>query len=264
MRRALVAALALAGTAACSYIFDLPSSSVAPTDPDGVGEGGLGGDERPPYVPPPPVPFCETQPAPFLYCADFDDEPAPDLASIGSAQERDGRVSFSSAVALSPPRSLLMVARGANASAALTRDLATAPEAVSLSFDLLVSAWTTDLAEMSELVFGDPAAQCSVRLGGTASTWTLTQVCTAGGTEVARVTNDSPSSIVHGGWQRFRIGVVFAPAKTVFLEIDDTRVLEVPGAAPMQQAPTSIGLGIKGVPDGSVTLFQDNVLVTSP
>jgi len=268
MQRPLAAALALVGTAACSYIFELPSSDVLPAEP--AGEGGLEdapvGDGPPPYVPTPPVPFCETQLTPFIYCSDFDDEPAPDLAGIGALQESDGRLSLSSAVALSPPRSLLVIARGSNAGASVTRDLAADPDGVSLSFDLLVSAWTTDGdgAQVSELVLGDPASRCALLLGGTATTWTLTQVCTAGGAETARVTNDSATPIVRGRWQRFRLGVAFAPAKSAFLEIDGTRVVEVAGAAPLQQGPTSIGLGMKSVSDGSVTLFQDNVLVTSP
>ena len=269
MRRPLVAALILVGTAACSYIFELPETTTAPIEPGG--EGGLEdvsvaeASTPPPYVPPPSVPFCETQAAPFLYCNDFDDDPAPDLATIGAVQVTEGgQLLFSNAVALSFPRSLLATARGTNAAAAITRDLGTNPDGVTLSFDLLVSAWTTTDAQLAELVLTDPGSQCVVRIGGTATTWTVTQVCTAGGAETARVTNDSTTPIARGRWQRYRLGIVFAPTKNVFLEIDGTRVLEVPGAAPLQRAPTSIGLGAKSVTDGSVTLFHDNVLVTSP
>ncbi len=270
MRRPLVAALILVGTAACSYIFELPSTSTVPIDAGD--EGGLDGtvavgegSTPPPYVPPPSVPFCETQPAPFLYCSDFDDEPAPDLATVGAVQVTPGgQLLLSNAVSLSFPRSLLAVARGTNAAAAIARDLGGSPDGVTLSFDLLVSAWTTADAHLSEIVLTDPASQCVVRLGGTATTWTVTQVCTAGGAETARVTNDTATPIVRGRWQRYRLGIVFAPTKSVFLEIDASRVLEVPGVDPLQRAPTAIGLGAKSVPDGSVTLFQDNVLVTSP
>lgn len=268
MRRAPVAILALAG-AACSYIFELPSMSVLPAETDDPTDGGeLDGesmaDGPPPFDAPPPVPFCETQPTPFLYCSDFDDAPAPDLGSIGAVQTTNGQLLISSAVALSPPRSLLASARGTSSIAEIVHDLGASPDGVTLSFDLLVSAWTTTDALLSGIVLTGPASECLVGLGGTAASWTVTQICSAGGIETARVTNDSASPITPGRWQRFRLGVRFAPTKNVILDIDGARVLEVPGADPIERAPTSMGLGVKRIEDGSVTAFQDNVLVTSP
>lgn len=268
MRRRLALALALAGTA-CSYVFDLPSSGVLPSEPDGAaGDAGVGDaspeDAPAPYVPPTPVPFCETQEAPFLYCGDFDDEPAPTLADIGPVQAIDGQLSFSSAVAMSPSRSLLVVAGGASAVASVSRDLAEEPDGVTLSFDLLISAWTISEAELSGLTLADATGACAVRLGATATTWTLTQRCRSGDAETAREVSDSKTSIVRGRWQRFRLGIAFTPTTNAFLEIDGARVLEVPGAAPARRARTSFDLGVTSLHDGSATLFQDNVLVTTP
>lgn len=272
MRRTLVAMGAL-GTAACSFIFELPASEVQIPGPDGsVLDAATDAptdapviDAPPPVDVEPPPRFCATQTAPFVYCTDFDDVPTPTLASIGTAQVVGGQLALSNAVSLSPPRSLLAsIVRGTNASASLTHSLGTDPDGLTLSFDMLVSSWSTSGARLAQIELGDAAASCVVRLDGDDTKWSLTQTCTSGGTETDSVTTASPTAIARGRWQRFAIGVRFAPSKTVTLDIDGTRVVDVAGVASLTRAGAAIGLGTQLVPTGSVTAFQDNVLVTSP
>jgi hypothetical protein len=260
MRWLLVVALTLVGTAACSYVFELPATSISPTEADASDDAS---EDAPVADAPPTIPFCASQTAPFLYCNDFDSEPTPDLATIGTVQTTGGQLLLSNAVAFSPPRSLLASVRSANATASVTHALGANPDGVTLSFRLLVSAWDTTAARLSAIVLADGTAQCSVRLEGTATTWTVTQVCEASGAETARVTTETTSPIVRGQWQRFALAVAFAPTSTVTLDMDGVRT-SVPGVAPLQRAPTSVALGATLVPDGGVTIFQDDVLVTSP
>jgi hypothetical protein len=264
MRRPLLVALTLAGTAACSYIFELPEAAVLPTE-TGTGDASADAvvDDAPRYIDaPPPIPFCATQTAPFLYCNDFDIEPAPDLASIGAVQTTGGQLLLSSAVALSVPRSLLSNIQGTSSVASVTHALEASPDGITLSFHQLVSAWDTPGATLSGIELTDGTRQCFVGLEGTA-TWTITQVCLEDGAETARESTDSASPIVRGRWQRFGITVTFTPSPTVTLDIDGARTTAA-GVAPLARAATSITLGTKIAPSGSLTLFQDNVLVTSP
>ena len=272
MRRSLVVALGFASTLACSYLVELPATSTiapiedgAPADDAGEADDASPEDDGPPpYDAPPVVPFCESRTSPSLYCADFDETPAPDMASIGAAQIDGGQLVLSNAVSLSPPRSLLATARGDASAAFVTRPLGESPDGVTLSFDLLVSAWATAAGELSGIELAEGPSQCVVRIDGAASTWSVTQVCGAGGLETARQTTASASPIVRGQWQRFALRVTFAPSTTVSLDVDGVRVVEAPGVLPLQRAPTTITLGAKLVPSGSVTMFQDNVLVTTP
>ncbi|HVJ88417.1 MAG TPA: hypothetical protein VM580_01355, partial [Labilithrix sp.] len=200
----------------------------------------------------------------FLYCNDFDATPVPELASIGTVELTGGQLVLSNAVAHSPPRSLLASVRGTASTAGVTHALGTAPDGLTFSFDLLVSEWNTTDGQLSKIELSDGTTECAVRLDGNATTWALTQVCTSGGTETARSTTDSEIAIVRGRWQTFALRISFADPPSVKLDIDSTRVVDDLAVAPLTRAQTSIVLGTTLVPSGSVTIFQDNVLVTSP
>jgi hypothetical protein len=276
--RTTVLLLAVIGTAACSYIFELPGTAAFPTDPDGSDDGAADAliDLGPiPEAASPPPPFCPSRTTPFLYCEDFDGMPAPDLATIGAVQAVGGQVVLASAVAQSPPRSLLATLRGPNAAGAVTHALGqipdagpsddggTNPEGVSFAFEQLTSIWETADARLAAIVIENGTAKCTVGLGGTQTTWTFTQVCEDNGAETARVTTDTMSPVVRGRWQRFAIAIAFTPTVTVAVDVDGVRS-SIPGVAPLQRGTTSIVLGAPSVPAGNVTVFQDNVLVTSP
>src|SRR4051812_35016172 len=82
MRRALAVAMAFAGTAACSYVFELPASDIIPGLDAAIADAAT--DARDANVvidvdAEPPPRFCATRTAPFVYCTDFDDTPTPDL-----------------------------------------------------------------------------------------------------------------------------------------------------------------------------------------
>lgn len=268
MRRSLVA-LALAGTAACSYIFELPATSEIPSpetdagDADALPDAPVA-DAPPPYDAPPEIPFCASRTTPSLWCSDFDGVPPPELASLGTVQVTDAQLLLSNAVARSSPRSLLANIRGGSSStASITHALGEGPDGLTLSFDLLVSAWDTTGAQLSEIVLAGTNGTCSVRLEGGATAWSVTQVCDAGGVETARSTTDALVPIARGRWQRFALEIVFGPTPSVTLDIDGART-NAAGVAPLERAPASVTIGAKLIPVGSVTLFQDNVLVTSP
>lgn len=242
MRRLLLG-LAFAVTAACSFVFELPESPLVPAD------AALLEDAPAIDVPPPPR-FCQADAG--LYCVDFDDEPPIDVAAIGPLAVSDGTLVLSSAVAHSPQRSLLARTFGADASAAVTRALAT--DALTLSFRQLVSAWETTNAELARIELGS----CSVGLVGTATTWAVKQSCAP----ADDVTTATTLPIVRGRWQHFVLSVAFAPTPTVVLLVDDVRAVDV--ASILTRGPASIGLGIAHAPSGSATLFHDDVLVTTP
>ncbi|MBX3205327.1 MAG: hypothetical protein KF764_09670 [Labilithrix sp.] len=266
---AAMTAAGIVGTAACSHIFELPGAGEPPPagEPDAapIDDAEAPVEDAPaPVDAPPPIPFCATRTAPSLWCEDFDGTPAPTLGSIGALEVTGGQLVLSNAVSLSVPRALLASVReGTDATTALTHGLGAAPDGVTLSFHLLVSAWNTTGARISQIELGGPDDRCEVRLEGSATTWSLTQVCEASGVETARTTFDSLFPIVRGRWQRVAIEIAFTPTPSVTLDIDGARI-GTAGVAPLQPASTSVTLGAKLVPAGSVTLFQDNVLVTSP
>ncbi|MBX3213424.1 MAG: hypothetical protein KF850_15410 [Labilithrix sp.] len=263
---AVLTAMALAGTLACSYILELPGASLIPDpEPDAADSDDADVPDGPsPFDGPRSVPFCASRTEPSLWCNDFDDEPAPPITSVGTVSLSDAQLVLSNAVALSTPRALLAsVQDGTDAIAAVTYPLGVDPDGVTLSFDLLVSAWDTTDARLSQIELAGPTERCVVRLDGSASTWSLTQVCDAAGAETARESTASSSAIVRGRWQRFAIAVTFSPTPSVTLDVDGART-SAPGVAPLQRAPASATIGATLVPAGSVTLFQDNVLVTSP
>lgn len=267
MRRCLVA-LTFAGTAACSYIFELPTTSEIPPPETDAGDAAPPPDapatDAAPYEAPPEIPFCASRTAPSRWCIDFDDAAALELASLGTVRVADAQLLLSNAVARSSPRALLVNVRGGTRSAAsIERPLGEDAGGLTLAFAQLVSAWDTPEAQLSEIALAGADGACVVRLVGGASTWSLTQVCEASGVETARSTTDTHVPIARGRWQRFALEVAFDPTPSVALDIDGARTTAA-GVAPLERAPASVTIGAKLVPTGSVTLFQDDVLVTSP
>ena len=84
-----------------------------------------------------------------------------------------------------------------------------------------------------------------------------------GAVESERLTTDTTSPIVTERWQRFTLKVAFAPTASVSIHVDGTQTNAL-AVSPLQRSPASIALGAKLVSVGSATLFQDNVLVTTP
>ncbi|MBN9161280.1 MAG: hypothetical protein J0I07_09975, partial [Myxococcales bacterium] len=160
MRRSLVA-LALAGTAACSYIFELPATSEIPTPETDAGDAAPLPDAPPPYDAPPEIPFCASRTTPSLWCIDFDGVPPPELASLGTVQVTDAQLLLSNAVARSSPRSLLVNVRdGKSSTASIKHALGSDPEGLTLSFAQLVSAWDTTGAQLAEIELAGTNGTC--------------------------------------------------------------------------------------------------------
>ncbi|MBX3258621.1 MAG: hypothetical protein KF782_02815 [Labilithrix sp.] len=263
---AVATAMALGGTLACSYILELPGASlIPPPEPDADADDASTIPDGPsPFDGPRSAPFCASRTEPSLWCSDFDDEPAPPVTSLGTVSLSGAQLVLSNAVARSTPRALLASVRdGTDAIAAVTQPLGVDPDGVTLSFDLLVSAWDTTGAQLSQIELAGPAERCVVRLDGSAAAWAITQVCGAPGAESARETTATPSPVVLGRWQRFALEVAFAPTPSVTLDVDGVRT-SAPAVAPLQRGAASVTVGATLVPAGSVTLFQDDVLVTSP
>lgn len=253
------------GVGACSYIFDLPASYDALTLPDAGDDGALADVMIPePYVPEASPPFCETQTSPFLFCEDFDNDPLPDLGTIGNVQSDGGRVLISNAIAFSTPRSLLTSTSAPAASATIARSFDASPGGVVLSFELLVSALVTP-TQLSQIVFTDGDQVCRVQLiGGPGTTFSITQLCTNAGVEVTKTTTDTAIPIERGQWSRYALAVRFAPAPTITLAREGAAPVEVSGVAPLHAAPMSIEVGVGLAPAGTIALFYDDVLVTTP
>jgi hypothetical protein len=256
--------MGLCGLGACSYIFDLPEQPVVFID-GGLRDTGTppidaGFEEEEPLIdaePPPPfVRFCERDASPFLYCADFDDNAPLDLPSIGTVSLQGGQLLLSSAVAYLSPRSILAQASGAGSSATVMHALGSDPNGVTFSFRQLVSAWSTDEARLSRIGL----AGCSITLVGTSTTWALKQLCPS----ASDVTTNTASPVVRGSWQHFAIAIRFEPTPTITLDIDDTRAAQVAAVPDLVRGPVSIGLGVTRLVSGSVAVFQDDLLVTSP
>lgn len=266
MRRYVVA-LAVAGTMACSYVFELPASSILPVDTgDAATQARDAGDLTEAGLDPVDagLPFCPSQTTPFLFCADFDESAAPSLEVLGTVLATNGTVAVANVVSFSPPRSLVSTVNGADASGALRHPLGASLDALTLSFQLLVSAWNAPSAVLSQIELEDETSKCVVRLGGGATSWSVTQVCTAGGVETARLVTETNQSIELGKWHRFALSVKAGATKTVTLDIDGARVTDVPGLDGLHAAAAAVTLGVTQGPSGSVAIFQDNVLVTSP
>lgn len=272
VRRFALALLAVAGPA-CSYIFELPETDVSTTSPgaaDGGGDGGPIVDAEPIVIPPdgapvtPVPPFCASTKKPSIFCFDFDGVPVPDAASLGDVHADGGRLDIANAVSLSPPRALLSTVSGGGSAAAVVHSLDASPDAVTLSFDQLVSAWSSTAAALSYVEFVSSATRCVARIVGDGTTWSVVQRCEASGVATAEVTTRTSAPMVKRRWQRFALAVTLAPPKRVTLDIDGSRVADVAALDDMNPVPTSIGLGIDRSESGDIALFQDNVLVTHP
>jgi hypothetical protein len=64
-------------------------------------------------------------------------------------------------------------------------------------------------------------------------------------------------------WQRFTLSVKLSPPKKVTLDIDSARVVDVAALDAIGATDTSVTFGVQHAV-GATTLFQDNLLVTSP
>lgn len=265
MRRRLVAialVLGIVETIACSYIVELPASAPPIVPPDGSTEDAPDDGPSIPESDASPfegaVPFCASRlPAPPL-CVDFDDDPAPDLPSLGAIVQNGAELQLATTVALSPPRSLLAGTTGVGGDAFVTHPLGTSPERVALSSSVLLSAWTSAGATLLRIDLASAdggAATCSVRLVGGA-TWSIAQACEG----VPEVVTDTGRPVETRTWRRLALSLALAPAKTVALDVDGVRVIEAPALDAMQPAPTSVGFGISA-PDGTAVVFHDDVLV---
>jgi hypothetical protein len=268
MRRRAIA-LALAGTAACSYIVELPTSDVSIPLPDASPDGAT--DVAAPESDASPfdadIPFCESRTTPSLFCADFDDNPPPDLATLGTVQGTRGSMEIANAISFSPARSLLSTVNGADASSMLVHPLGASLEAVTVSSSLLVSTWGSTSARFNriELATGDAGvgSLCVVQLTAT-TTWLVSQACSSNGVPFETLTTDSHSPIETRKWQRFSLSVKLTPPKTVTLDIDGVPVVNVAALNAMRPAPTSVAFGVEHSASGTVLIFQDDLLVTSP
>lgn len=263
-------ALALAGAAACSYIVELPTSDVSIPLPDASSDGApdvaLPESDANPFEP--SAPFCASTTTPSLFCADFDGSPTPDLTTLGTVQTTTGSVlEIANAISLSPPRSLLSNVSGPDGSSRLVHTLGASPDALTVSSSLLLSTWKTTDARFTriELRPADAGADsfCMVRLMA-ATTWFVTQVCFKSGVEVANRAAESGQLVELGKWHRFSLGVKLTAPKTVMLDIDGTRVVDVAALEEMQPSPATVAFGVERATSGQVVLFQDNLLVTSP
>jgi hypothetical protein len=262
-------ALALAGTAACSYIFDLPNQGAVPIAADASVDAGtdvaepiLVTDAVAPIDAAPP--FCPSQTAPSLFCADFDDAIAPELASFGAVKASDGKLDIANVIAQSTPRSLVSIVSGTDASASIVHPLGSSPDRLSLASDLLVSAWETTGAQLMQIELSDDTSHCFVRLSGGATTWSVTQECTSNDAGPTTLVSETQKQIERRRWQRFTLSLTLTPTKAVTLYVDGVVALSVTGLDALHVAPASVALGVVRAQSGTVALFQDNVLVTNP
>jgi hypothetical protein len=280
--RALGLLSLLGGLAACSYIFEsaIPESDVLPAttnpnvpidpnDPDAGGcpdrlcDGGPIPDANPFDA---DVPFCETA-GTSLFCADFDDNAAAGVNTFGTPQTSAGaRLEIATTISLSPGRSMLSIANGNGANSALVHPLGASPSDVTVASSILVTAFNATESRLTMLRITDGGAtSCLVWLGTNAtSNFTLTQVCTTGGVETAKLVTDTTRTIDRGRWHRYSIALKLAPTKTLTLDVDNVRVADVAAIDQITPQPTDAIFGIQNLVGTNVVLFQDNLRVTSP
>jgi hypothetical protein len=270
------------GLAACSYIFEsaIPESDVLPTttppggggidanDPDAGGcpdrlcDGGVIPDANPFDA---DVPFCETA-GTSLFCADFDDNASAGVNTFGTPQTTAGaRLEVATTISLSPRRSMLSVANGNGANAALIHPLGASPSDVTIASSILITAYNATESRLTMLRLANGAATtCQVWLGTTATAFTLTQLCTTNGAEIGKLVTDIARPIDRGRWHRYSIALKLAPTKTLTLDIDNVRVADVLAIDQITAQPTDAIFGIQNLVGTNMTLFQDNLRVTSP
>lgn len=267
-----VLALGCLTTAACSYIFDVPTASVSSS----LVDGGAGDGDTPPldadlYADPdasllrPPPPFCATK-YPFLFCADFDGVVGPALEDLGTVETRQGALRVAEILGLSPTRSLLATADGNDTSALFVPTLTETSPVLTASASLLVSTFTSTEADLMAIEFTPNvdeggATRCFARLTATTH-WAVTQVCTDGGVETARVVKNSGQPIERRRWQTFTLSVT--ELGTITLAIDGLVVVNVTMVAPMAPSPSPqrASFGVEHSANGSIAIFYDDLLVT--
>jgi len=248
---------------ACSYVFELPASDVAPSTPAGARDAGI--DVRPPEsdadTREAQAPFCASRAEPSLACIDFDN--VSNVAALGVLDVGEGsQLALVTSIPLSPPRALLAVTSGAPAS--VTRDVGNGAAGITFGFGLLVSAWR-GTAEAAVLNLANGVTTCRVALTGVDGQWSVAQSCADGGVETGRVVTRSERPIEPSRWHRFVLTLGFGTPKTLALAIDGVRVVDVPGLDALAGASAAVTLGIAGPGAGaSAIVFEDDVLVTSP
>jgi hypothetical protein len=258
-------------TAACSYIIELPSTTVSIPLVDGGG-GDVAALDANLYVDPdaeplpPPPPFCASRQSPSLFCEDFDEGGGPVLADSGTVQTNLGALQVVNAIALSPPRSLVATATGNEASALFVPTLSEKAPQLAASASILLSTFTSTSADLMQIeltpnVADGGTGRCFARLTAT-TTWAVTQVCTDGDVETAKVVTDSGRPVERRQWRKFVLALT--ALGTFTLTIDDALVVHVTAVDPMFPAPSpqAVGFGIERSASGSLAVFYDNLLVT--
>ena len=270
MRRSLVVALALAGTAACSYIFELPATSEIPAPETDAGNAdALAGRARPGRA----AAVRRAAGDPVLREQDHAVALVQRLRrrALPRAREpRDGAGDGRPAPALERRRPLVAPLaprehprrherHGVDHACARLRSRR--PHA-------LVRSPRLRLGHDQRAALGDRARRRERPLlrpprGRRHHVVVHPGVRSGRRRDRAHRRSTALIPIARGRWQRFALEVVFAPTPSVTLDIDGART-STAGVAPLERAPASVTIGAKLVPIGSVTLFQDNVLVTSP
>lgn len=277
MRRFFVLSLGLAslvsGLVACSYIFEstVPDSDVLPTitqDANNVTDGQA--EDVAPVSDASPfdaaIPFCASQtPAP-VFCADFDDDPPAALDSFGTTEAVSGALSIANTISRSPSRSLLSsVTAGSASTAALVHPLGSSPSEVTLSTSILVTSWSPTEARLATLRLTDGGpTTCLVWLGTSAKSYVVTERCTTNDVETGKLTTDTARPVELRKWLHVRMALKLAPQKTLTVDLDDVRVVDVAALDAITAAPVSAVFGIQSAAGGAGVVFEDNLLVTSP
>jgi hypothetical protein len=269
VRRHVLALVLGTSVAACSFIFELEPSTQALVGADGASDAPAPVTDGPdPTVPdvaprPPPPPFCESRAQPTVFCADFDDEPAPQPSIVGEARTRDGRIALVSAVSLSPARSLSTIVSAPDGSAALVRALEGTPDGLTVSFDMLISSLQATSIQLTQIELRTGDSSCVIRLFGGA-TWSIAQSCTLEAGAPTSVITDTPRAVEQKGWHRYAMSIAFTPTKKVTFDVDNVRVVDVAALDAMNPAPTFVTFGIDSATGGSAVVFEDNLVITSP
>lgn len=268
--RALVLLVASSALGACSVLFD----------PRGYAEGDRAADGGSPEGGSPTasasaVPdagavveadasvdggtFCTLQPAGATrFCADFDQQPS--VAGLGALTVSGGTVDFTAG--FDSTGGLRTIASGEGGRAFVKRSLDTTLSEVTLSWSMKVVEWSTNYAQLEQIVFEQPNALCLVRLVGTATDWAVLQACYDGSGEHGKALVTVSSQRVLGDWHSFVLKASVAERR-IWLSIDDEQSTIVMSPE-FATGPTAVVLGAELITDGAVTLVHDRFLVTTP
>jgi hypothetical protein len=261
MRRLVIASTLAGSLAACSYIFHLPAQREADADAStdaGVHVEGDGEADSEAAAPASSSgSFCATH-TPSLYCEDFDGTPPPNLASVGTVSTKDGTVAVDETTFLSAPAALRTSVIGTGSIATFTHALNGTPEGVTLSFDMLVSAWNTPRAQLASIKL-EGAGSCQFQLLADTTNYAVVQDCTT-----ESIPTSTQRNVDVGHWHRFSLSIRFQPKATVTFTFDGAAVVDAAALPAIQPSRTSVSLGFAFANSGSAVLFHDNVLVTSP